>query len=136
MRKVLIIFMTLCLPLITIAQNETKPEIDKRLYEVFEADFLEKMQQEKPHFIQFQNFYLDNSYEIVDFPEGKTSEYPIIVIEDLENINIIALKNQDAFKTNQDYPNFYIIKDSGKMLMILSNKAYIKKLNQYLGRTK
>lgn len=136
MRKVFLVFMILSLPLITIAQSETKPEIDKRLYEVFEADFLEKMQIEKPHFIQYQNFYLDNSYDIIDFPKGKVSEYPIIEIENLEEFNILQLKKKGIFKTSQDYPNFYIIKDSNKILMILSNKEFLKQLNQHLGRTK
>jgi hypothetical protein len=134
MKKVLIVFMILSLPLLTIAQSEMKPEIDKRLYEVFEADFLEKMQIEKPHFIQYQNFYLDNSYETIDFPKGKTSEYPIIEIDNLENLNIIQLKNKGLIKTSQDYPNFYLIKDTDKVLMILSNKDFVKKLNQHLGR--
>jgi hypothetical protein len=135
MKKVLIFIITI-LPLFAIGQSDIKPEIDERLYEVFETDFLERMQTLKPHYIEYQNFYLDNSYQIIDFPKGKISEYPIIEVKDLENLNIIRLRNEKMFKTNQDYPNFYIIKDSGKMLMILSNKDFIKKLNQHLERTK
>lgn len=136
MKKVLFLFTILMLPFFAASQSETKPEIDERLYAVFEADFLEKMQNEKPYFIKYQNFYLDNSYEIIDFPKGKTSEYPIIEIDDLEKINIIKLQNEGLFGTSQDYANFYIIKDSNKILMILSNKDFVKKLNQHLGRTK
>lgn len=135
MKKVLIL-MIVSLPLFAIGQSETKPEIDKRLYDVFEVDFLERMQDIKPHYIEYQNFYLDNSYQIIDFPKGKTSEYPIIEIKDLDNLNIIELRTEKKFQTNQDYPNFYIIKDSDKMLMILSNRDFVKKLNQHLGRTK
>ena len=116
MKKVLIFIITI-LPLFAIGQSDIKPEIDERLYEVFETDFLERMQTLKPHYIEYQNFYLDNSYQIIDFPKGKISEYPIIEVKDLENLNIIRLRNEKMFKTNQDYPNFYIIKDSGKMLM-------------------
>lgn len=135
MKKVLI-FIIAILPLFAIAQNETTPEIDERLYDVFEAEFLERMQKENPEFIQYQNFYLDNSYEIIPFPKGKTSQYSIIEIDDLENLNIIELKNKVVFETNPDYTNFYIIKGEDKILMIFSEKALLKKFEAYLKQTK
>ena len=100
MKKVLIFIITI-LPLFAIGQSDIKPEIDERLYEVFETDFLERMQTLKPHYIEYQNFYLDNSYQIIDFPKGKISEYPIIEVKDLENLNIIRLRNEKMFKKQQ-----------------------------------
>jgi hypothetical protein len=60
MKKVLFTGLILTLPLFVLAQYESNivPTIDERLYEVFEVDFLERLQNKSPSQLQYHKFYL------------------------------------------------------------------------------
>lgn len=136
MKKVLFMGFIFMLPLFTFAQNESAtPPIDKRLYDVFEADFLEALQRLSPSQLQYYNFFLDNIYEIKELPEGKTSTYPTVEIADLDNINILKLINDLELKRDYNSPTIYLIANTNKLLVLISEKEFVKKFNTATGRT-
>ena len=136
MKKVFFIGFILTLPLFTFAQNEsTTTTIDKRLYEVFEAEFLERLQSQSPSQLQYYNFFLDNIYEIKELPQGKTSTYPTVEITNLDDINILKLINDLQLKRDYNSPTIYSIANTNKLLILISEKEFVKKFNEATGRT-
>lgn len=136
MRKILFIGFLLILPSLIIAQSETTtPTIDERLYEVFEVDFLERLQAQSPSQLQYYNFFLDNAYQIETLKAGKTSTYKEVIIDDLENVNILKIIKDQQLKRDYNNRTFYKIADTNKLLVLISEKEYAKKFNQYTGRT-
>jgi hypothetical protein len=135
MKKVFFIGFILALPLFTFAQNESAtPPIDKRLYDVFEIDFLERLQSQSPSQLQYYNFFLDNIYEIKKLEKGKTTTYPEIVISDLKHINILKLINDLQLKRAYDSPTVYLIANTNKLLVLIPEKEFVKKFNEATGR--
>jgi uncharacterized protein YtpQ (UPF0354 family) len=116
----------------TFAQAEIS--IDERLYDVFDATFLKKLQADKSFHLHYYNFSLDNSYEIIEIPKEKNMKLPKVKIKDLSKINIIKLQQEQKLTKSYDAPTYYQIKGSDKFLMIRSEKDFIKRLNQHLGR--
>jgi hypothetical protein len=136
MKKVYFIGFILALPLFTFAQNEpATTTIDERLYAVFEADFLERLQSQSPAQLQYYNFFLDNIYEIKELPKGKTSSYPTVAIPNLNHINILKLINDLELKRDYNSPTVYSIANTNKLLVIISEKEFVKKFNEATGRT-
>lgn len=134
MEKTLIIYLLLFSPLLLIGQSETTPTIDSRLYDVFDADFLETLQEKAPSQIQYYNFFLDNVYHIEALPNGKTTQYEAVTIDDLDNINILKIINEQQLKRDYNHMTFYKIANTNKILVLLSEKAFAKKFNLHTGR--
>lgn len=135
MKKVLFIGFILTLPLFIFAQKESATAtIDQRLYEVFEVDFLERLQSKSPSQLQYYNFFLDNIYEIKELAEGKTTTYPEIVIKDLDHINILKLINDLKLKRDYNSPTIYLIANTNQLLILIPEKEFVKKFNEATGR--
>ncbi|MFK7949141.1 MAG: hypothetical protein AB8G11_16240 [Saprospiraceae bacterium] len=135
MRKVLLIGLLFILPTLIFAQNKTTPTIDERLYEVFEKKFLERLQQKTPATLEYYNFFLDNAYKIQPLSNDKTSDYPDVIIEDLDDFNILKLINNQELKRDYNYQKIYKIADCNQLLILISEKELVKQFNQYTGRT-
>lgn len=135
MRKALLIGLLFFIPILTFAQNETTPNIDKRLYEVFEVDYLERLQKENPTLIHYYNFFLDHSYNIIELEDGKKKNMKEVVISDINNFNILAILNEQNLTRSQNLRMFYKVKDSDKVLELLSGETFIEKFNQQLERS-
>ncbi|MGB0861652.1 MAG: hypothetical protein ACPG19_02700 [Saprospiraceae bacterium] len=116
----------------TFAQAEIP--IDQRLYDVFDGDFLKKLQADKSFHLQYYNFSLDNSYQIIEIPKEKNMKLPKVKIKDLDKINILKLQKEQKLTKSLDSPTYYQIKGSNKVLMIRSEKDFAKRLNKHLGR--
>lgn len=137
MKRVLFIGLILTLPIFVLAQYESDiaPTIDERLYEVFEVDFLERLQNKSPSQLQYHNFFLDNIYEIKELAAGKISNYQEIIIADLDHINILLLINDLQLKRDYNNPTIYRIANSNKLLVIIPEKEFVKKFNEHTGRS-
>ncbi|MEM1220623.1 MAG: hypothetical protein AAGH79_17000 [Bacteroidota bacterium] len=110
--------------------SESTPTIDDRLYDAYEADYLERIQQNHPVQLQRMNFFLDHAYYVTDYPSGKGFEnLPEIVINDLEKINIYNL--MQAFEMTRDYETekAYRIQGTQKALVFYTGKAFTKAFN-------
>ncbi len=123
------------LPTIIFAQSKGTPTIDKRLYEVFEADFLEQMQRKTPAMIEYYNFFLDHAYDIQTSTKKETSTYPEITINNFENINILKIITDENLKRDYHNQSIYQIVGTDKLLILIAEKELAKKFNQHTGRT-
>lgn len=137
MKKVLFTGLILTLPLFVLAQYESNmvPTIDERLYEVFEVDFLERLQNKSPSQLQYHNFFLDNIYEIKELAVGKISNCQEIIMADLDDINILLLINDLKLKRDYNNPTIYRIANTNKLLVIIPEKEFVKKFNVHTGRS-
>ncbi|MFM2267841.1 MAG: hypothetical protein RL757_1282 [Bacteroidota bacterium] len=145
-RCFLFLLVGLCsIPTFLAAQNAAKVEIkpDLRLYEVYERADLENWTREAPFIIERLNYYLDHSYYIFDEAElaanGKESTesgktYPIVVISDLANVNILKLERDQKLKTSAVEEVRYRIKGTKKVLVFFSESWFTENLNQHLHR--
>lgn len=133
--KNLFILLLLSFPIWAMAQQNTPPTADARLYDVFEANHIERLQEKNPYLINYYNYFLDHAYQIVDFPAGKNDQFPTVEIEDLENFNIIAIQKEQHLKRGGNHPTYYKIANANKLLIFYAETYFTKKLNQHLGRT-
>lgn len=115
--------------------SDSKVEIDQRLYDVYEEDYLKRLQINQPFVLERYAFYLDNAFYITDYPSEKGNpNYPTIEISDLENLNILKLEKDQKLTRDFDKQMIYKIKDTKKVLVYISGKDFNKKLNKHLGK--
>jgi hypothetical protein len=135
--KGILTLILLTLSILSFAQNNSSEtvEIDERLTEVYDAEYLTNLQTQNPFLLQRWSFYLDNAYYIVDFPKGKgTPDYPTIEVADLDNMNILLLEKSQKMTRDFDKLTKYKIKGTNKILVYYSGKEFNQKLNSFLGR--
>ena len=117
-------------------QSSEKIDIDDRLFAVYDADYLERLQTTNPILIQRWNFYLENAWFIADLPEEKKANNDhVITIADLEHFNIFLLEKQQGLKRDWEKHMMYSIEGTDKMLVYYPGKEFVQKLNQHLGRS-
>lgn len=136
MKEVLLIGLLFILPTIIFAQNETTtPSIDNRLYDVFDTDFLERLQEKTPATLEYYNFFLDNAYDIKPLVSNKSSDYPKVVINNLDNLNILKIIKDQELKRDYNNQTIYQITNTDKLLILISEKELVKQFNQHTNRT-
>lgn len=117
------------------AFSQTTVEIDERLYDVFDAKYLETLQEKNPFLIQYYNFYLDNAYQIAPIAEGKEANFKTVEIEDVTSFNILKIQQDQSLTRSYEQQTYYKIKGKNKLLILRSEKDFARRLNQHLGRT-
>ncbi len=139
MRSILYpLLLVVLLPISTVAQTQPSPnpiQIDTRLYEVFEKDYLETVKKDDPFFIHRWNFYLDNAFFISDNPlskDGSDEGYPSVSVADLTKINILKIENEQHLKHDFNTDTVYKIKGTDKYLVYIAGRHFVEKLNDYL----
>lgn len=132
MQKLIIIFL-IASPALLSAQNDTV-SIDERLYNVFEYDFLKRMQEETPAMLEYYNFFLNHAYQIEPLHAGKESNYAEVQIDDLTTINILKVIKEQSLHRDYVHQSIYRIKNTDKLLVLISEKELVKKFNQKTGR--
>ena len=110
--------------------QSTSPEIDVRLFDVYEADYLSRLQQNHPVQIQRMNFFLDHSFYVVDYPANKGFEdLPSVPVTDLDKINIYSLMQEFGLVRDYDTEKAYRIEGTQKALVFYSGKAFVRSFN-------
>lgn len=132
MQKLIIIFL-IASPALLSAQNNSI-SIDERLYDVFEDDFLKRMQAETPAMLEYYNFFLNHAYQIETLYADKESNYDEVQIDDLTTINILKVIKEQSLHRDYVHQSIYRIKNTDKILVLVSEKELIKKFNQETGR--
>lgn len=94
MKKLLLLTILLGAGLAIYAQSTIKIKADARLYEVFEADQIQKMEESNPNLVLHYNLFLTDSYTITQLPYKQESIdlYPSLPIPDsldAKEINIL-----------------------------------------------
>ncbi|MFK7770822.1 MAG: hypothetical protein AB8F94_01740 [Saprospiraceae bacterium] len=136
MKGILTLFL-LSFSVLSFAQNKSSEtvEIDDRLLEVYDKEYLEDLKIQNPVLLQRWSFYLDNAFYMVDFPKEKGNpDYPTIEVADLDNMNIFLLEKNQKMTRDFDKPTKYKIKGTNKILVYYSGKEFNQKLNNFLGR--
>lgn len=116
-------------------QAEPKVNIDERLYEVYDSDYLGRIQSAQPVLIQRWNFYLDNAWFITEHTAEKSAVFPEISIEDIDDFNIIKLIETQKLDRQMNSPTTYRIKGTTKLLVLRSEKQFAKLFNEATNRT-
>ncbi|MFT4663837.1 MAG: hypothetical protein ACI8YQ_003883 [Polaribacter sp.] len=119
------------------AQSDTEnishtPVPDQRLYEVYEASYINQLATENPFLIKRWNYYLDHAFYIMDAVPGKTDGKPEVTISDLSNINILLLEKEQKLTHDFEGTTIYKIKNINKCLVYLPGNKFVKLLNTAL----
>lgn len=127
------------------AQDQVQP--DARLLEVYSQEYLNKIGKDQPHIIEFFNYKLDNSYQVVDL-EGKTESMDlpllstVLLRRETEDSNIAtdaldAYRNNNlnvlnySFANNKVKKSFYLIDGTTNALMFYSNDELLKNFKEF-----
>lgn len=132
--KKLLLLICLSISCTVFGQTE-KVTPDARLYEVYSAEYLERLQSSNPFLIQRWNFYLDNAYFITDKPDKKDAQYRQTTLTDLENLNILAAEKNLNLSHDFHKRTYYEIIGTDKILVYYSGKEFRDALNAHLGRS-
>ena len=131
--------LVLCaLTFVCIGQGTTvEQEIDPRLYETFDAAYLEGLHEKNSFLLTYFTLYLDKGWRIQDFPEGKISNFDMIDFdsEDLLEINIYKLIKKYGLHRSKQANSYYRIGSSSKVLIILSEDQFAEIFNTATGRS-
>jgi len=135
--KGILTFLLLTFSILSIAQSKTIKDnnIDNRLYEVYDKDYLTSLQKGNPFLLERWSFYLDNSYFITTYPSEKGApNYPSVEIDNLKDFNILLIEKNQRLTRNFDKQTVYQIKGTDQVLVYYSGKMFNQKLNKHLGR--
>lgn len=135
MRLLISLFWLLSAASIATAQATPTPvQIDPRLYEAFEADYLQRLQTEQPALILRWNYYLDHAFLISEYPpeKGDPGQFPTVQIADPAHFNIFLLEKDQPLARDWDKPMFYRIAGTQKVLMYWSGKEFNRKFQAWL----
>jgi hypothetical protein len=95
---------------------------------MFDESQIVQFQESDSPALDYWTFYLDNSYKIVDKPEGKNvSDIEELKIKSLEKFNIL----DSDLAMDRLAPKYYRIKGSDKMLVLLSATEFTENYNAY-----
>jgi hypothetical protein len=138
MKHFFCLFLALLCANAAIAQNSNSVSKtpDARLSQVYDADYLQRLQTLQPDFLQRLNYYLDNSYSIVAQPEGKSVEH-FVTIEMPANradFNIFKMEREQKVQRLKSSPVYFRIANSTDILCLLSEDEFVKKFNTATGR--
>lgn len=136
--KPLFTLILLALPFFMISQptQANSNGIDPRLTAAFETEFLESLQEKNSILLQYYTFYLDNVWEIKDFPADKLHDMEGIDFEknDLTNPNIFLIIKKYDLKRSVKAHKFYRIGQSNQVLVLFSENYLADRFNEFTGR--
>ncbi len=101
--------------------------VDPRLQVKFGEERLADLQKEHPSVIEYWTFYLDHAYYVADLaPEKDAGELPSVKIDDLSQINILALDVHPMENGNR----IYRIEGTDKLLVMYSTEKIAELFNE------
>ncbi|MEM1326493.1 MAG: hypothetical protein AAGI23_11090 [Bacteroidota bacterium] len=133
--KYYLLFGFLCCALLTQAQSTiTSVQVDERLYEVYDEDYLTRILEERPFLIKRWNFQLDYAYYLTGSEKALAQDHPTIAVKDITAINIIALMREHQLLPHPQLEKSYRIANTNQVLVLRSSRAVTSALNEHLGR--
>ncbi len=112
--------------------ENTAPLPDQRLYQVYEADYIDQLLEHNPFLIKRWNFYLDHAFSIIDDVPGKTQYTSEISIDNLDEINILLLEKELGLTHSYDLPVIYKIKNTNKCLVYQPGEKFAEAFRKSL----
>ncbi|MDY0141340.1 MAG: hypothetical protein RBR97_05550 [Bacteroidales bacterium] len=140
MKKItLLIGLIYCVSVFALAQSITP---DPRLEAVYSEEYLQDLANNYPNDLMYKNWYLDNSYTILQVDMEKCEQMPFL--KHLDPVNKIVGNNVEhvneenfniyMYHIEQQYDRgvSYRIGNSGKALILDSGLNLAKKFNKYI----
>lgn len=104
---------------------------DPRLLESYETEYLDRMEDQSPVIYQRLNFYLDNTFQIIEKHSKKfTGPIETIKIKDLDNINIFEVQKSNKISPDYKRKLVFKIKGTNKLLILESMEQFNKAFNK------
>ena len=138
MKKIILLFV-LVISMITAFSQVS--QIDSRLYAKYSEEDLLDMQRNRPEDLEYFNWFVENSYVIKDVANPEALDYPKLRYLDNETKSVgceVTEFNADNFNimeyavgVNQKTSVAYTIGNTGKVLVLYSNKDLTEKYNEY-----
>ncbi|MCX6256288.1 MAG: hypothetical protein NTW49_00040 [Bacteroidia bacterium] len=115
------------------AGKSSKVIPDPRLYECFDASFIQHQLDINPKLILYYNFFLDHSYYITDFPPKAdyVCNFPVIDFaagKDLSQLNVL----KSNLKLNNKKQTYFQLGDRHQIIVFYTQKELTQKFNEYL----
>lgn len=141
MKKTIFLIISLSILIFVKAQNKTIPSIDSRLFEIYSSEFLLDIQNNNPQALEYMNWYLDHSFEIIELPQYKIEFLPELryfdvnsktIGEPIENLPTPIFNiHKFYFERKNDLPTTYKISNTGIAIVFFSEKELVKKFKEY-----
>lgn len=129
--------------------SQTVAEIvpDTRLYQCYDSSYIQQLQTSNPKLIAYYNYYLDNSYYVVELQKPKpvtgVDIHNIALNEDLSKGKTIYFNEKSftagtfnvlkyAFKTEDENFTTYVWKEAGIALVFLPRKKIAEGYQKYI----
>lgn len=108
---------------------------DPRILDYLGQEKLDITIQNNPELIRYYNFFLENSYLVSEVPQNKLDEnnFPTLKLPlingkvDTKKLNVLILDIERKY----DERSYFKVKDSKEIFIMLSEKEFIKKYNNY-----
>jgi hypothetical protein len=131
--KTIIILFLCALPFAAHTQTTAKA-FDTRLSAMYDADYLQRLQQLQPAQLERLNFYLDHSYSIESMPQGKTAVELPVADWNAEGFNILAFERDNKVQRQKTQPVYFRLRNTDKILVLLAEDEFVKQFNAATGR--
>jgi hypothetical protein len=134
MKNLFLITITILLSSFSVLQPDVKTQPDPRLYDALSQAEINEMLDKNPFLIEYYNYFLDNSFKIIEQPKGKNLQFPGVIIPDMENFNILAVQKKQKLQRSWDSQTYYSIEGTNKVLVFISEREFTQRLNKRIGR--
>ena len=104
---------------------------DPRLLQTHDKDYLDRLELKSPAMYQKLNFYLDNTFHIVQYNRAKFKKnIQTIKVKDLSNINIFEVQRENNIKPDLNKKLSFRIEGTDKVLILESMNQFAKAFNE------
>ena len=126
----------LMMPFLTLAQKSSNG-IDQRLNAKYSVEYLNNLKSQDPAALDYLNYFVENVYRIIDMPDKQIVCLDLMRVDVANNqpITLAEMKNFNFYNYNctilPDKRMFYKIKNTGKLLIIVSEKDLKDSFSNY-----
>lgn len=108
---------------------------DQRVIDYLGNEKIEIIKKNNPDLIHYYNFFLDNSYTVSEVPADKLegNNFPTLKLPlkngevDTKKLNVLKLEIQRSYEESK----YFKVEGSNQIFIMLSEKQFIEKFNEY-----
>jgi len=139
--KIILLFLAISTVFATNLMSQQNIYADSRLSEVYDHDYINDLMHNNPQELEYLNWYLDNSYEIVFAGLEKCEQMPYLKHMNPENKstgeNVMSFDEENfniflySFERQYDKKSYYRIGNTGYTLVLESHLKLAENFNKY-----